>query len=152
MRWIMQDSITTKVKYLIEMGCGEVPHSGGTLIQHLVGVHDILVANGAPRHICDAGLFHSIYGTMSFQHKTTEDREKIRELIGSKAERLVYEFSTIDRPRTYHIGELADSKLREELTLLNGANQREMNRRPAKEMELDEAYDGLWNYNDGRRA
>ena len=53
----MQDSITTKVKYLIEMGCGEVPHSGGTLMQHLVGVHDILVANGAPRHVCDAGLF-----------------------------------------------------------------------------------------------
>jgi len=64
----------------------------------------------------------------------------------------VYEFSTIDRPRTYHIGELADSKLREELTLLNGANQMEMNRRPAEEMELEEAYDGLWNYNSGRRA
>ena len=148
----MQDSITTKIKYLIEMGCDEVHHSGGTLMQHLVGVHDILVANGAPRHVCDAGLFHSIYGTMSFQHKTTEDREKIKELIGSKAERLVYEFSTLDRPRTYHIGELADSKLREELTLLNGANQMEMNRRPAEEMELEEAYDGLWNYNSGRRA
>ena len=89
---------------------------------------------------------------MSFQHKTTEDREKIRELIGSKAERLVYEFSTIDRPRAYNIGELADSKLREELTLLNSANQMEMNRRPADEMELEEAYDGLWNYNSGRRA
>ena len=47
----MQDLITTKVKYLIEMGCGEVPHSGGTLMQHLVGVHDILAANGAPRHV-----------------------------------------------------------------------------------------------------
>ena len=44
----MTDSITTKVKYLIEMGCGEVHHSGGTLIQHLVAVHDILVANEAP--------------------------------------------------------------------------------------------------------
>ena len=78
----MQDSITTKIKYLIEMGCDEVHHSGGTLMQHLVGVHDILVANDAPLHVCDAGLFHSIYGTMTFQHKTTEDREQITELIG----------------------------------------------------------------------
>ena len=36
--------------------------------------------------------------------------------------------------------------------MLNGANQMEMNRRPAKEMELDEAYGDMWNYNSGRGA
>jgi len=142
------DSITTKVKYLIEMGCGEVHHSGGTLIQHLVAVHDILVANESPKYICDAGLFHSIYGTMSFEHKTTEDRNVIRELIGSKSERLVYEFSILDRPRTFYIGELSDGQLREDLTLLNSANQVEMNNRTSQEMGLDEAYGDLWNRNE----
>ena len=148
----MKDSTTTKIKFLKELGADRVPHSGRYLIDHLVGVHDILVGWKLEQYVCDAGLFHSIYGTMTFQHKTTEDREKIKELIGSKAERLVYEFSMLERPRTFHIGELADGGLREELTLLNGANQMEMNRRPSEEMELDEAYDGLWNYNNGRRA
>jgi len=131
------------------MGTDQVSHSGGTLIEHLVGVHDILVANGAPKYVCDAGLFHSIYGTISFKHKTTEDRDMIREMIGSDAENLVYIFSTLDRPRVFHIGELSDGILREDLTLLNGANQQEMNRRPSPEMGMDEAYGDLWNYNDG---
>ena len=79
-------------------------------------------------------------------------RKAVRDLIGPAAERLVYEFSILGRPRTHHIGELADGQLREDLTMLNGANQMEMNRRPAKEMELEEAYEGMWNYNGGRRA
>ncbi len=148
----MQDSITTKIKFLIAMGADKVPHSGGTLIEHLIAVHDILVTNNSPNYICEAGLFHSIYGTTSFQHKSTEDRDMIRELIGEAAEHLVYEFSILERPRTYFIGELSDGQLRQDLTLLNGANEMEMNRRPVPEMELDEAYEGLWNYNGGRRS
>ena len=148
----MKDSITTKVQYLIEAGADEVPHSGATLIDHLVGVHDILVANGAAQYICDAGLFHSIYGTPAFKHQTTNNRDEIRELIGTRAEQLVYEFSVLERPRHQYIGELADSVLREELTLLNGANQMEMNRRPVEEMELEEAYGDMWVYNGGRRS
>ena len=148
----MLDSTDTKVRYLLELGTDQISHSGSTLIKHLVGVHDILVANGAPQYICDAGLFHSIYGTPAFTHQSTDDRCTVRDLIGPEAERLVYEFSILQRPRANHIGELADSKLREALTMLNGANQMEMNRRPAKEMELDEAYGDMWNYNSGRRA
>tara|TARA_Y100000992_G_C21252917_1_gene486888 strand:- start:348 stop:797 length:450 start_codon:yes stop_codon:yes gene_type:complete len=149
---MMLDSTDTKVRYLLELGTDKISHSGSTLIKHLVGVHDILVANGAPRYVCDAGLFHSIYGTPAFTHQSTDDRNAVRDLIGTAAERLVYEFSILGRPRTHHIGELADGQLREDLTMLNGANQMEMNRRPAKEMELEEAYEGMWNYNGGRRA
>jgi len=145
----MNDSVSRKIKYLTEMGCGEVHHSGGTLIEHLAGVHDILVQNKAPSYVCDAGLFHSIYGTVSFEHKTTEDRNQIRELIGSAAENLVYEFSILERPRTYFIGELSDGQLRQDLTLLNGANEMEMNSRPTPEMSMEEAY-GHIGFDSGR--
>ena len=65
------------------------------LIKHLVGVHDILVANGAPRYVCDAGLFHSIYGTIYFNTQSTNNREEVRQLIGTEAEELVYLFLII---------------------------------------------------------
>ena len=138
-----------KIEYLIELGADKVPHSDGTLLEHLIGVHDILSSNGAPQYVCDAGLYHSIYGTVSFEHKPTEDRNQIRELIGSAAENLVYEFSILERPRTYFIGELSDGQLRQDLTLLNGANEMEMNSRPTPEMSMEEAY-GHIGFDSGR--
>jgi|TARA_B110000977_G_scaffold149495_1_gene189498 hypothetical protein len=143
----MKDSNFIKINYLIEMGCSNTPHSGTTLLEHLIGVYNILKESGAQEYVCDAGLFHSIYGTISFRHKTTEDRDRIRELIGNESENLVYTFSTLQRPRSFFIGELKDCRLREDLILLNNANQLEMNKRPAPEMDLDEAYGNLWNYN-----
>ena len=86
----MLDSTDTKVRYLLELGTDQISHSGSTLIKHLVGVHDIFVANRAPQYFCDAGLFHSIYGTPAFTHQSTDDRSTVRDLIGPEAERLVY--------------------------------------------------------------
>lgn len=51
--------------------------------------------------MCDAGLFHSIYGTVHFRHQSwpLSDRASIVQVIGDEAEGLAYLFCTIDRPR-----------------------------------------------------
>lgn len=50
-----------------------------------------------------AGLFHSIYGTWHFHHKTfpIEDRHIIRGLIGYEAEFLAYIFCVTKRPKEF---------------------------------------------------
>jgi hypothetical protein len=54
--------------------------------------------------VCMAGLFHSIYGTAHFHHKSwsLEDRHVIRDLIGYEAEFLVYIFCVTDRPNAFY--------------------------------------------------
>lgn len=54
---------------------------------------------GAEDAISDAGLFHSIYGSEGFQgyKLPLSERPKLRELIGDRAERLVFIFSMCDR-------------------------------------------------------
>jgi hypothetical protein len=42
-------------------------HYRKTFMQHLVGVHNILSQYGERQELCDAGLFHSIYGTEFYQ-------------------------------------------------------------------------------------
>lgn len=77
-----------------------VPHLGKTLLAHLRGTRDILASWGMPQYLCDAGLYHSIYGTNIFQYKAHpfSERETIVKLIGDKAEQLVYHFCRADRP------------------------------------------------------
>lgn len=78
----------------------ETPHSGRHLIDHLVGVHDLLAAWGNPPEICRAGLFHSVYGTNIFTFRSAgfDQRPVIRAALGETAERLAYLFCSIDRP------------------------------------------------------
>ena len=66
---------------------------------HLVGVQSVLRAWGAPEHITDAALFHSIYGTEGFQGFSLplSQRKDIADLIGARAERLAWLFCMVDR-------------------------------------------------------
>ena len=66
---------------------------------HLVGVQSVLRSWGAAEHLCDAALFHSIYGTEGFQgyKLPLSHRQEIAELIGPKAERLAWIFCMVDR-------------------------------------------------------
>ena len=88
----MNDLTSTKIKFLQEAGTENMPHKNQSLFEHLIGVRDKLRDMGAPEHVQDAGLFHSIYGTTVYLNQTTNDRKKIRELIGERAETLVYMF------------------------------------------------------------
>ena len=47
------------------------------------------------RYLIDAGLYHSIYGTDYFEHKTDITRELIASLIGQRAEQLVHFFCSL---------------------------------------------------------
>ena len=63
-----------------------------TYLAHGAGVYRDLKSWGCSQELCDAGMFHSIYGTELFQDFTLplERRGEVRNLIGERAERLVY--------------------------------------------------------------
>ena len=65
----------------------------------LVGVQSVLRSWGAPDHLTNAALFHSIYGTEGFQgyKLPLSHRGEIAELIGPRAERLAWIFCMVDR-------------------------------------------------------
>ena len=136
----MNDLTSTKIDFLKRLGTEETKHSGGTLFDHLIGVSNILEEMGAPQHVQDAGLFHSIYGTAIFHQQTTADRGVIKSVIGEKAERLVYLFCILGREtnRQTEIAQISDEETRKELMLIDYANGEEQNSR--KELTWDEAY------------
>jgi hypothetical protein len=136
----MSDSTSTKIDFLKAMGADEIPHSDKTLLEHLVGVSEILKEMNAPEYIQDAGLFHSIYGTALFHHQTVSDRQVVYDLIGEKAEHLAYLFCILGREtnRQTEISLVEDKKVRDDLMLIDFANGEEQGRR--KEMTLEQAY------------
>jgi len=88
---------------LNRLGALRVKHSGRSLYDHLRGTHTLLKLWGNSDTICNAGLFHSIYGTNKFRRKCwpLDDRGTIAGLIGILSEELVYRFCTSDRPRVF---------------------------------------------------
>ena len=63
--------------------------------QHLFNVYTYLKERGAPEEVCDAGLFHSVYGTESYDFQNNRvTREVVRGFIGDYAEELVHVFCT----------------------------------------------------------
>ena len=137
----MTDSTSTKIEYLRSLGCMEVSHSGETLYKHLLGVQRNLKDRGAPEYLQDAGLFHSVYGTLHFTQQSTKDRNKVRELIGEQAEEIVFMFNSLKHPRFDSIHAMEPSQLKKDLLILAQANQDEQKDRTRKMMNWDEAYD-----------
>jgi hypothetical protein len=88
-------------EFLLGLGAAKTPHSGRDFLTHLAGTHDLLQSWGSPPDVCNAGLFHSIYGTWHFKHRAfpIERRDVIRDLIGEKGEFLAYCFCVIERPK-----------------------------------------------------
>ena len=78
--------------YLVSLGTESVPHSNTPFLAHLIGVYRDLKEWDCAEHVVLAGLFHSIYGTETFQRFSLplEKRDEIRALIGEEAERLAY--------------------------------------------------------------
>jgi len=90
--------------FLLSLGTANTPHGKGSLLNHLKGVHDLLRDWDNGDDVCNAGLFHSIYGTSSFKHKSLHDRDALTRQIGPYAEDLVYQFSVGDRPLFKNVG------------------------------------------------
>jgi hypothetical protein len=77
----------------------EAPHTGRSLRHHLMATFELLTRWGNSRHVCLAGLFHSIYGTEIYTHASANlaARNTIRDAIGGRAEELAYLFCACDR-------------------------------------------------------
>jgi hypothetical protein len=107
---VMVDSgaIKKKISALEELGVGEFAHLNGDLESHLLGTYALLMEWGNPEYICDAGLYHAVYGTqpmkkLGIPHReySPSDRPRIREVIGEESERLVYLYGACDREYFY---------------------------------------------------
>ena len=122
----MSDSISTKIDFLKQLGSDKFKHRNQSLLEHLIGVRDILKKWGVPEYVQDGGLFHSVYGTTYFKPQMTTDRDAVRYLIGEKAEELAYWFCFLDSPRTQRILILENEQLKKDLLLIDKANDEDM--------------------------
>ena len=118
-------TFTKKIDFLKSIGSDKVKHSGRTLLEHLIGTRERLKELGAPEYLQDAGLFHSVYGTVYFMPEggLVEDRQNIKDLIGEQAEEVAYWFCMLDKPRLRNIYHMEPLQLRNDLILLNRANE-----------------------------
>jgi hypothetical protein len=78
------------INYLIQKKTNFIPHSKSNFMNHLIGTYNILREWKCDEHICFAGLLHAIYGNESFKNKIETDRKIIKNLVGEKAEELIY--------------------------------------------------------------
>ncbi|HUY36654.1 MAG TPA: hypothetical protein VMV69_28225 [Pirellulales bacterium] len=85
--------------FLVALGTDKVPHTDEVFLAHLIGVYRELGVWGCHEVVCQAGMFHSIYGTEKFQlfSLPLDRRPEVRALIGERAERLAYANSAMDR-------------------------------------------------------
>ena len=92
-------NLAAKLAFLEKFGADNVDHSEEDLMSHLTNTHQILVEWEASQSLCDAGLFHSIYGTEAFQTQVVPDehRQEVAALIGAEAEKIVWHFCTMKR-------------------------------------------------------
>jgi hypothetical protein len=95
--------VSTALEFLRGTVAPELPHPGGTLLAHLLRVHDRLEECGAPPHVCRAGLAHAVYGTDGFDVTLLKlgERSLMIDMVGPDAERLVYRYAACDRSKTW---------------------------------------------------
>ena len=98
---------------LLELDTDKNLHSGGALLEHLRGTHDLLHTWGNDQAVCVGGLFHSIYGTQAYQTQSAslEDRQRIRAVIGERAERLAFLFCVSNRGEFFEALDKDDAAL-----------------------------------------
>lgn len=101
-------AMKTKFNALKDLGVGEFAHLNGNLESHLLGTYELLKEWENSEYVCDAGLYHAVYGTqpmknLGIPHKeySPSDRPIIREVIGEESERLVYLYGACDRDYFY---------------------------------------------------
>lgn len=94
------------VALLEERGAGTTLHPGGTLLEHLQRVADLLGTWAAREELVIAGLTHAAYGTDGFNVAPLRlgERGVFSALIGRDAEAIVYRYASCDR--AYTLGQL----------------------------------------------
>jgi len=106
-----------RLALLRELGFGTLQHDSHVpFLAHLGGTRRLLMVWGERPALCDAGLFHSVYGTEFFQPDRIPERDDVVAVIGVEAERVAWLWCAIKREtidverRTVHLrhGDLAE--------------------------------------------
>lgn len=99
------DAWDDRLGFLRRRGFGDLEHDSHVpFLSHLVGTARLLRAWGARPALCDAGLFHSVYGTEYFPVAAPAGRDEVTALIGSEAERVAWLWCTIVRDTLDPVG------------------------------------------------
>ncbi len=85
------------VDFLFKKNCHNMLHSNSNFLNHLIGTFNVLKKWHQSEDVCFAGLLHNVYGNKYFNPNLNVSREEIQDLIGKKAEELVFKFTNIDR-------------------------------------------------------
>ena len=89
-------------RFLADAGAARTDHPGGTLLDHLHRTGTTLEQWGAPDWVVDAGRVHAAYGTDGVPHAMPgASRDRLLDVIGHRAERLVHLYATAARFRSY---------------------------------------------------
>lgn len=90
-------TLEMQLAFLESRGARSGDHSLTTLLDHLMGTRELLMQWQADEALCTAGLFHSVYGTESFQLETVSlaDRDLVRSVTGDDCEEIVYLFAVM---------------------------------------------------------
>ena len=87
-----------RMELLRRLGFGELTHDSHVpFLSHLLGTRRLLAEWGERPELCDAGLFHSAYGTEYFQPEQPASRDDVRAVIGDQAEEIAWVWCTIRR-------------------------------------------------------
>jgi hypothetical protein len=96
MRYVPANTPDAALSFLLSLEAAGREHSNSSLLSHLTGTRRILEDWGARRAVALAGMFHSVYGTLSFGGLVDWGaRPDVRRAIGDEAERLAYLFSAM---------------------------------------------------------
>src|SRR5688500_4710344 len=95
----MDEQLERRLEFLRKANADGMPHTDGALLDHLLRTRQLLVEWEARPALCDAGLFHSVYGTEYYELKAVplSMRQEVQQLIGEEAESLVWLFCTMRR-------------------------------------------------------
>ena len=103
-RWASTDEqFENRLRFLQKANTEGMPHSDRGLLDHLLGTRQLLVEWQARSALCDAGLFHSVYGTEYYELQAIPltMRNEVQQLIGDEAESLAWLFCMIRRETLY---------------------------------------------------
>src|SRR4051795_9590961 len=87
-----------RLDLLRSLGFGELQHDSHVpFLSHLIGTRRLLVSWGCRPALCEAGLFHSVYGTEYFEPEQQPTRDDVVAIIGTEAERVAWLWCNILR-------------------------------------------------------
>lgn len=99
--WLSKDAdLAPLLPVVLARNVGQDWHKAGTFRHHLVGVARALALWQQPRDVRLLGLLHSVYGNAFVdlvKFDAASERGRLAQLVGARAEHLVYLFCTISR-------------------------------------------------------